>query len=166
MASTTKIKTKEKQICLQHLIRDSQKLIEQHSSTWARQMQQVLYDIIELTHKTKIKEKEKGEIEQRLDDLLNSPLSISIEKVKKLHASLKKNQRAITTCLYDRDVPPTNNGTEQSIRKMKIKMKIAGCFRSEKGAQSYAVIQSIIDTAIKRGIRPLLAIKNPSILFA
>ncbi|MBK9151382.1 MAG: transposase [Saprospiraceae bacterium] len=85
-------------------------------------------------------------------------------KIKTLQENLKSNQRAITTCLYQRYVPPTNNGTEQSVRKMKIKMKVAGCFRSEKGAEAYAVIQSIIDTAIKQNIKPLLAIQNPDII--
>lgn len=165
-AAQLKTKSKDKQLCLQHLVRDAQKLIDSYSSTWARQLQKVLYEIIQLTHSARIKVQSKQDIEERIDRLLDSPLTNSEEKIKKLQASLFKNRNAITTCLYDRAVPPTNNGTEQSIRKMKIKMKIAGCFRSQNGGQSYAIIQSIIDTGIKRGVKPILAIQNPSIIFA
>lgn len=164
-AAQLKTQSREKQLCLQHLIRDAQKLVDKYSSTWASKLQKVFYEIIQLTHKARIKEKAKEEIEARIDRILNSPLLKSAKEIKKLQISLIKNQRAITTCLYNRSVPPTNNGTEQSVRKMKIKMKIAGCFRSEHGGQSYAIIQSIIDTAIKRGIKPLLAIQNPNTIF-
>lgn len=164
-AAQLKTKSREKQLCLQHLIRDAQKLIDRYSSTWASQLQKILHEIIQLTHSPRIKEQAKKEIEERINQLLCSPLTNSAEKIKKLQTSLVKNQRAITTCLYDRAVPPTNNGTEQSIRKMKIKMKIAGCFRSHNGGQAYAIIQSIVDTAIKRNIKPLIAIQNPSNIF-
>lgn len=163
-AAQLKTPSDEKQLCLQHLIRDTQKLMDVYSSRWAAGMQKVLHQIIQLTHLKRISIEKKGDIEQRLDDLLNAPLARSHLKIKTLQENLRSNQRAITTCLYQRYVPPTNNGTEQSVRKMKIKMKVAGCFRSEKGAEAYAVIQSIIDTAIKQNIKPLLAIQNPDII--
>lgn len=164
-AAQLKTKSKEKQLCLEHLIRDTQKLIDSYSSTWARELQKVFYDIIELTHQSRIKRKAKDEIEERIDKLLNSSQDKSPAKLISLRNSLVKNQRAITTCLYDRSVPPTNNGSEQDIRKSKIKMKIAGCFRSTSGAQYYAIIQSVLDTAIKRSVRPLNAINNPQLIF-
>lgn len=165
-AAQLKTETKGKQLCLQHLIRDTQKLIDCYNSKWALKLQKVFKDIIHLTHLQRIATHEKQKIEDRLENLLSSPLTKCAEKIKALQQSMVSNSKAITTCLYQRYVPPTNNGTEQSVRKMKIKMKIAGCFRSDIGAQAYAVIQSIIDTAIKQNIRPLDAIRNPSIIFA
>jgi len=160
-----KTKTKAKQICLQHLIRDAQKLIDCYKSKWANKLQKVLYDIIHLTHLDKIPICEKVRIEDRLRILLSSPLTKCAHKIKTLQQKLIPLQNSITTCLYQRGVPPTNNGTEQSVRKMKIKMKIAGTFRSVNGADAYAVIQSILDTAIKQNIKPLDAIRNPNCIF-
>jgi hypothetical protein len=52
--------------------------------------------------------------------------------------------------LNDFNAPFTNNLSEQSIRKFKCKMKAAGCFRSEEGAQVYARIASLITTLKKQ----------------
>jgi len=48
-------------------------------------------------------------------------------------------------------VPPDNNGSEKAIRNIKGKQKISGQFKSENGANGFAVIRSIVDTAIKSG---------------
>jgi transposase len=159
-----KTETKGKQLCLQHLIRDAQKLIETYKSKWAKKLQKTLYEIIELAHLNKIQTKSKDQIKNILDQLLSSPLTKANTKIKTLQQSLVNNKDALMLCLYNRKVPPTNNSTEQSIRKMKIKMKIAGTFRSQSGAQAYSIIQSIIDTAIKQNVKPLDAIVNSSLL--
>jgi len=44
---------------------------------------------------------------------------------------------------------PDNNGSEQTIRNVKIKTKISGHFRSERGAARFAILRSVIDTTIK-----------------
>jgi len=46
-------------------------------------------------------------------------------------------------------VPPDNNGSEQAIRIVKVKTKISGRFRSERGATRFAIPRSVIDTALK-----------------
>lgn len=51
------------------------------------------------------------------------------------------------------DIPPDNNGSERAIRNAKIHKKVSGCFRSEVGAQRYAILMSIIDTAKKHGLK-------------
>ena len=48
-------------------------------------------------------------------------------------------------------MPPENNGSERAIRNIKIKQKISGQFKTEKGANGFTVIRSIIDTVIKSG---------------
>lgn len=53
--------------------------------------------------------------------------------------------------LKDFKVPATNNQTETDQRNIKIKQKI-GKFRSESGAEIYAVIKSCINTYKKQGI--------------
>ena len=55
--------------------------------------------------------------------------------------------------MRDSDIPYHNNGSERAIRKAKIHRKVSGCFRSETGAQRYAILMSIIDTAKKHCLR-------------
>ena len=53
--------------------------------------------------------------------------------------------------LTDPRVPFTNNLAEQAARMMKLRQKISGGFRSEQGANDFAVIRSLIATAKKQG---------------
>lgn len=63
--------------------------------------------------------------------------------------------------LIDFEVPFTNNLAEQALRMMKVKMKISGGFRTVEGAQSFAVLRSIIATARKQGQNILETIAPP-----
>ena len=56
-------------------------------------------------------------------------------------------------------VPFSNNIAEQSVRNTKVKLKNAGCFRSEDGANWYLRIRSYIDSARKRGVNAYEAIR-------
>lgn len=61
------------------------------------------------------------------------------------------------TFLYNKDVPPDNNGSERGIRNFKVKMKISGQFKT--GHETFAKLRSIIDTCIKKNI-PVLQTMN------
>ena len=49
-------------------------------------------------------------------------------------------------------VPYTNNAAEQAIRFARVKEKVSGCFRTEKGAEQFARVLSLISTAVRHGI--------------
>ena len=57
-------------------------------------------------------------------------------------------------------VPFTNNLAEQSIRMMKIKMKVIGCFRTFSGGDNFADVMSYLHTAMKHKIPVYTAIRN------
>jgi len=61
--------------------------------------------------------------------------------------------------MKNRAIPPTNNGSEQAIRPCVTFRKVTNCFRSEWGAELYADIRSTLETARRRAIGALQAIR-------
>ena len=64
-------------------------------------------------------------------------------------------------------VPYTNNAAEQAIRFARVKEKVSGCFRTEKGAEGFACLLSFISTAVRHGISSFdacLSLRNGSAL--
>ena len=66
-------------------------------------------------------------------------------------------REALFTFLYHKDVPFHNNGSESAFRMVKVKTKISGQFKSLQNP--FAILRSVIDTAIKNGQSVFHAIK-------
>ena len=67
--------------------------------------------------------------------------------------------------LHDPGVPFTNNQAERDLRMMKLRMKISGAFRSERGAQDFATLRSVLSTAQKQGRNRIEALlQGPAVL--
>ena len=76
---------------------------------------------------------------------------VDYPKAETLKKRLVKNRDNIFTFLYEPSVPPDNNSSERAVRNFKVKQKVSGQFRSSHGANSFAIIRSVIDTFIKKG---------------
>ena len=75
-----------------------------------------------------------------------------------------KHEKNVFTFLFHDKVPPDNNASERAIRNVKVKQKVSGQFKTENGAQFYAVIRSVTDTCIKNGQNVLAAFKTIAVL--
>ena len=96
-------------------------------------------------------DKEAKAIEKSLNDLLI--LAIGKEKNKgtfTFQISMIKLRQNLLPCLYQLDVPPDNNTSEQAIRNIKVKQKVSGQFKS--GQNAFCILRSVTDTLRKRGV--------------
>ncbi len=71
-----------------------------------------------------------------LDNLIDENLSRLNEKFTTFRNGLLKCRDYIFNFLRDPAIPPDNNASERGIRKLKIKLKNSGCFRSDLGADA------------------------------
>ena len=148
------------QICLAHLLREFNHINECYKLKWATDFKQLLVETIAYKktllpadyHKTLY---QRTEFEKRLTKLLEEPIQKKHPLAISLQNRLVKYRKHLFTFLYYHQVPPDNNGSERAIRNVKVKQKISGQFKSFTGAESFAILRSIIDTAIKNNLNPL-----------
>lgn len=74
---------------------------------------------------------------------------------KRLHKRIRKHERELLNFAASADIPATNNRAERAIRPAVVHRKVVQCYRTTKGAQTYAQWHSINETARKTN-RPLL----------
>ncbi|MFR9592870.1 MAG: IS66 family transposase [Rikenellaceae bacterium] len=154
---------KDHQICLAHLLRNTiyiDELTKGHK--WAKEMLELLRGSI---HRRKVEgcsEEMAVEFRERLDELLDREVALRSKKLQdifdKFREGLSKHRDNIFTFLVREDVPSDNNASERSLRPVKTKLKVSGQFKSSEGAQQYATLQSIVQTAKKCNQDPLVAL--------
>jgi transposase len=155
-AAQLKSTTQGHQICMAHLLRDLNFIEQLHGSQWATDLKAIIKEAIEL--KKQLTESDYNQpihardlLENRLQQILEQPIPTEHNQAITLRKSLIKIQQYILQFLYHAFVPADNNGSERAIRNVKVKQKVSGQFKSREGADDFAVIRSIIDTAIKSG---------------
>jgi transposase len=145
------------QICLAHQVRDLQYAIDTHHCSWAQQVQSLFYEAMRLHRQRHDLDvvtfnSRSQDYKTRLDDLLTlAPDNVESET---LRHRFVKHRRALLLFLDRDDVPPTNNASEQALRNSVIYRKVTGGFRADWGAELYAHLISILETARRQG-RPI-----------
>ena len=152
------IDSKTHQICLAHLLRELKFLIEKRNSHWPARFRKVLLTAMDIHKKgiAGLKQKVIEKIKRIVDLLIDAPMeSDKGAEYKNFRKRMVKYRSYILSFLDHKHVPPDNNGSERAIRNVKVKLKVSGQFKTHKGSECFAVIRSIIDTAIKQNQDPL-----------
>lgn len=153
--------------CEAHLLRELAALEEQKKK-WAKAFRQYLLLLYRLTDQGRgvLSAALRPWAERRYEELLamarqQEPVAkkqrrrrgrLKGTKGYNLFKRLEKYKSAVLAFAYIRQVPFTNNQAERDLRPMKIKQKMAGCFRTLQGARIYARIQGFISTVQKHGL--------------
>ncbi|MEE9374025.1 MAG: transposase [Saprospiraceae bacterium] len=153
-----KTQTKDKQLCIAHLLRELIYLIELERGQWAEQFKTLLLKGLKIREDCDEKQKDLVEndqiaqdLEQQMDNLIMEYLNEEkYHKSLTFQKSMLKHRPFLFTFLYHLEVPPDNNGSERAIRMAKVKVKISGIFKS--GQHVFCTLKSVCDTLRKRNL--------------
>ena len=175
-------------LCNAHHLRELKALIEIEKEDWALRMQRLLRRACHAANLARERGRPPtpyliGLIERRFEAIVTEaiafheaqpPLAPRPRKRRgrpkrrpghNLALRLHAHKQDTLRFLIDPAVPFTNNQAEQDGRMMKLKQKISGGFRSQQGAEDFAVIRSFISTAKKQRWNVIHAlIQDPEIL--
>jgi transposase len=153
----------ERQICLAHLLRDTQYAIDEGDEAFAPGFQKLLRKACAIaarreTLKDSTLTAYLSTLESQLDRLMAAPPTSPAGR--KLAKAVKACRTDLFVFMRRRDVPCTNNVSERHLRPSVIFRKVTGGFRSEWGAALYANAASVIATGKLRGLTALSALQN------
>lgn len=150
-------------LCNAHIIRELVNLVE-NGSAWANQMYAFLFDLYKQSQKATVVLEAQTQWEERYQAIcrqadLEEPPAVQKTRGKPKNTKgrnllnrLVKHQSAVLAFAFVQHVPFTNNLAERDIRCVKVKQKVAMCFRRLNGAQTYARIQGFVSTTRKHGL--------------
>lgn len=157
-----------RQVCLAHLLRDL-KHVEQYkhpSPNWpkfAKKLRRLIRDGLRLKQRqTALTGGEylslRNRLHQRLDELIATDWKDS--QAARLLKRFRRHRQHLFTFLDDPAVPADNNHGERAIRPAVIIRKNTYGSRSQRGADTQAVLMSVYRTLKQRGHDPLVTIIN------
>jgi transposase len=153
---------KEHQVCLAHLIRDAQYGVDAGDRIFAPKLKELLVHACGIARRRgALKDATLAGHARKLDDRLDKLLRLapSAHEGKKLQRAILGCRAHLFVFLANRDVPSTNNGSERALRPCATFRKVTNCFRAAWGAKLYADVRSVLETARRRAVAALQAIR-------
>lgn len=153
---------REQQVCLAHLIRDVQYAGDAGDTVVAASLKGLLKRACSIgRRRAKLTDGTlktyEADLDRRLDRIMalvpSHPAGVRLLKV------IRKTRHQLFVFVQNRDLSATNNGSERALRPCAVYRKITNGFRSEWGAVLYADIRSVVETARRRSIRAIQAIR-------
>ena len=151
-----------RQTCLVHLLRDLES-VEQYKNpgeaweAFAKKLRRLLGDAIRLWKRDAVPAKEfvsrRRRLDERLVQLISQPWQC--HEARRLVKRLRRHQADLFTFLDQPGVPFDNNHAERAIRPAVIMRKNSYSNRSQRGADTQAVLMSIFRTLKQRGHDPM-----------
>jgi hypothetical protein len=97
-------------------------------------------------------------LESRLDRLLAAGHGEANER--RIAKRMLRHRKELTAFLWDKDLDGTNNAAERALRPAVVARKISGGSRSDRGADAWAKLASLLRTASQQGRRLIDTIKT------
>jgi len=154
-----------RQTCLPHLLRDLEHVekYKHPGANWrkfAKKLRRLLRDAMRLKRGEEVAPQTRASrrnlLYKRLDELIAAPWKD--KQARRLIKRLRRHRDHLLTFLDKADVPYDNNAGERAIRPAVIIRKNSYCNRSQRGADTQAVLMSIYRTLKQRGHDPLKTI--------
>jgi transposase len=156
-------------LCNAHHLRELKALIEVDEESWAQDMYTLLKEASYLEAPSPEKQQE---ISDKYDQIVTAgfkhhnglkPFKPNSRKRRPGHnllIRLRDFKVETLRFLYDPTVPFTNNLAERDLRMIKLKQKVSGSFRTERGAHIFAAIRSFVSTIKKQNKNVLQYLKS------
>ena len=152
-----------KQKCVGHLLRnlsDIEASKTRGAVRFARNVTQLLRDALQLkAEKPDLPAatfvERAAALEERLDQLSHERRRFTDPDNARLAKRLRKHRQHLLRFLYVDELAATNNQAERQLRPAVITRKTTGCNRTEEGAETHAILSSVLTTCHQRNI-PIL----------
>ncbi len=153
------------QLCTVHLIRELNFLEELYKLAWPVRFRVMLIEAEELKKRMVPKDylypiHGRSLLEKELDSLLSEEIDPKYKQLVSFQKRIIRYRDHVFTFLYHPVVPSHNNDSEKAIRNVKVKQKVSGQFKTLTGAENFAILRTIIDTATKNGQNVLEALNG------
>ena len=151
------------QVCLAHQLRDCQYAIDAGDELFAPRMKRLFLKAIALQRRrqtlaTSTVEQYCARFRGSLREILNlEPKSVEGQRLLKRYQKIRDH---LLLFLSDETIPPTNNSSEQALRWSVVFRKVTNGFRSDWGAELFAQVRSLVNTAKRQGISAFDAISR------
>jgi transposase len=148
------------QLCTAHLLRELNYFGEKYpANTWVDRMSGLIRNALDMRKENRVTPQKSEEIKRTFLILIQEPINKDFKDLITFQKRMVKYSGHAFMFLDDPEIPPDNNASERAIRNFKVKQKVSGFFKSKNGADVYAVLRSIIDTSIKNGQNPFIALR-------